>query len=182
MKTAFILATLLSLTALAHAQTPASAPAGAAAAEWKYKTQRLKAAEVDALLAQPDKLLVLDLRRPDELIKYGSFPVFLNIQNRDLEKHLAYLPKDRAIPKIDPQITFRHDERLIGIFVVVPNKVTLQLHDLELVVVHFGDDLWLPSVVEQPELLAEVDRFVAHVTPPSFDRETRALATVSCVK
>lgn len=89
------LATLLGLSAIAHAQT-APAPA-AAAAEWKYKTPRLKAAEVDALLAQPEKLLVLDLRRPDELIKYGSFPVFLNIQNRDLDKHLAYLPKDRAI-------------------------------------------------------------------------------------
>jgi rhodanese-related sulfurtransferase len=86
------LAALLGLSTLAHAQTAASAPA-----EWKYKTQRLKAAEVDALLAQPDKLLVLDLRRPDELIKYGSFPVFLNIQNKDLEKHLAWLPRDRAI-------------------------------------------------------------------------------------
>ena len=88
-------AALLGLTALAQAQTAASAPA--AAAEWKYKTPRLKAAEVDALLAQPDRLLVLDLRRPDELIKYGSFPAFLNIQNKDLEKHLAYLPRDRAI-------------------------------------------------------------------------------------
>lgn len=92
---ALALAALLGLSSIAHAQT-AAAPA-AAAAEWKYKTPRLKAAEVDALLAQPEKLLVLDLRRPDELIKYGSFPVFLNIQNRDLEKHLAYLPKDRAI-------------------------------------------------------------------------------------
>lgn len=90
-----VLATLLGATSFVHAQTAASAPA--APAVWKYKTQRLKAAEVDALLAQPDKLLVLDLRRPDELIRYGSFPVFLNIQNRDLEKHLAYLPKDRAI-------------------------------------------------------------------------------------
>ena len=89
------LAALLGATTLVHAQTAASAPA--AAAEWKYKTKRLKAAEVDALLAQPDKLLVLDLRRPDELIKYGSFPAFLNIQNKDLEKHLAYLPRDRAI-------------------------------------------------------------------------------------
>jgi len=92
---ALALVALLGLTAVAQAQTAASAPA--AAAEWKYKTQRLKAAEVDALLAQPEKLLVLDLRRPDELIKYGSFPVFLNIQNKDLDKHLAYLPKDRAI-------------------------------------------------------------------------------------
>ncbi len=90
------LAALLVADPLVQAQTTAAA-APAAAAEWKYKTQRLKAAEVDALLAQPDKLLVLDLRRPDELIKYGSFPVFLNIQNKDLEKHLAYLPRDRVI-------------------------------------------------------------------------------------
>jgi rhodanese-related sulfurtransferase len=89
------LAALLIAAPLVQAQTAPAAPA--AAAEWKYKTQRLKAAEVDALLAQPDKLLVLDLRRPDELIKYGSFPVFLNIQNRDLDKHLAYLPRDRVI-------------------------------------------------------------------------------------
>lgn len=92
---ALALATLLGLSAIAQAQTAASAPA--AAAEWKFKTKRLKAAEVDALLAQPDKVLVLDLRRPDELIRYGSFPVFLNIQNRELDKHLAWLPRDRAI-------------------------------------------------------------------------------------
>ena len=97
MKTLHILAVaaLLGLSSLAQAQTAASAPTRST--EWKNKTPRLKAAEVDVLLAQPDKLLVLDLRRPDELIKYGSFPVFLNIQNKDLEKHLAYLPKDRAI-------------------------------------------------------------------------------------
>ncbi|MCE4553996.1 rhodanese-like domain-containing protein [Roseateles cellulosilyticus] len=91
------IAALLSLATLAHAQTPPAAAASAAAAEWKYKTRRLNAAEVDALLAQPDKLLVLDLRRPDELIKYGSFPVFLNIQNNQLEKQLGYLPRDRVI-------------------------------------------------------------------------------------
>lgn len=91
-----VLAGLLAAAPLVQAQT-AAAGTPAAAAEWKYKTKRLKAAEVDALLAQPDKLLVLDLRRPDELIKYGSFPVFLNIQNKDLEKHLAYLPRDRVI-------------------------------------------------------------------------------------
>lgn len=85
------------LTATAFAQS-ASAPSGQPAQQvWKFKAKRLKAPEVDALLAQPDKLLVLDLRRPDELIKYGSFPVFLNVQNSELEKQLAYLPKDRAI-------------------------------------------------------------------------------------
>jgi hypothetical protein len=61
---------------------------------------------------------------------------------------------------------------------VVPNEVTLQLHDLELIVVHFGDDLWLPLLLEQPELLAEVDRFVAHVTPPSFDKGTSLMLSL----
>lgn len=93
---ALALTALLGLASSAHAQTAAPTPA-AAAAEWKYKTPRLKAAEVDALLAQPDKLVVLDIRRPDELIKYGSFPAFLNIQFSQLDKHLAYLPKDRVI-------------------------------------------------------------------------------------
>lgn len=81
----------------ASAQQAASAPAAQTAQVWKYKTKRLVHTEVDALLAQPEKLLVLDLRRPDELIKYGSFPAFLNIQLKDLDKHLAYLPKDRTI-------------------------------------------------------------------------------------
>jgi rhodanese-related sulfurtransferase len=79
---------LAGLLTSAVAQTPA---------EWRYQTPRLKAEAVDALLAQPERLLVLDIRRPDELIKYGSFPVFLNVQYADLEKQLAYLPKDRAI-------------------------------------------------------------------------------------
>jgi len=40
----------------------------------------------------------------------------------------------------------------------MPDEVALQLHDLELIVVHLGDDLGLPLLVEQRELLAEVDR------------------------
>jgi rhodanese-related sulfurtransferase len=92
-----LLAALAALGAGATHAWAQQAPAAAATQPWKYKTQRLGRAEVDALLAQPDKLLVLDVRRPDELIRYGSFPVFLSVQNRDLEKHLAYLPKDRTI-------------------------------------------------------------------------------------
>jgi len=76
---------------------PAATGASQAAPVWKFKTRHLGRAEVDALLAQPERVLLLDLRRPDEQIKYGSFPVFLSIQNGDLEKYLAYLPKDRVI-------------------------------------------------------------------------------------
>jgi rhodanese-related sulfurtransferase len=67
------------------------------AAPWKFKTKRLSKAEVDALLARPDSVIFIDLRRPDEFITFGSFPVFLSVQNKDLDKQLAWLPRDRAI-------------------------------------------------------------------------------------
>lgn len=91
-------ATLVTLLAafsapLALAQTDAKAPA----AEVKYNTQELTPAQTDVWLAKPDKVLFIDIRRPDELITYGSFPVFLNIQLADLEKNLAFIPKDRTI-------------------------------------------------------------------------------------
>lgn len=91
---ASLAAALMLATTVASAQ---QAAAPVAQQQWRFKTKKLSNAEVDALLAQPEKLLVLDLRRPDELIKYGSFPVFISVQNKDLEKHLAYLPKDRVI-------------------------------------------------------------------------------------
>jgi rhodanese-related sulfurtransferase len=64
---------------------------------WKFKAKRLGKADVDALLAKPDAVLFIDLRTPGEFIQYGSFPVFLSVQNKDLEKQLAYLPHDRQI-------------------------------------------------------------------------------------
>src|ERR1043166_7767370 len=76
----------------------------------------------------------------------------------------------RAIAKIDPQFALDDEERLIGLLVIMPDEVALQLHDFELVVVHFGDDLRLPLLVEQGELLAQVDRLVGHGASPSRAR------------
>lgn len=64
---------------------------------WKFKAKRLSKADVDALLAKPDSVLFIDLRTPAEFIQYGSFPVFLSVQNKVLEKQLAWLPHDRQI-------------------------------------------------------------------------------------
>lgn len=69
----------------------------AAAQPWTYKTKNLNRQEVDKLLGNPRKLLVIDVRRPDELSKYGSFPVYLNVQIDDLPDVLDYIPKDRLI-------------------------------------------------------------------------------------
>ena len=96
-----IAASTLITTGLAHAATPSPAPAAASksaeAEVWKYKTQKLDRASVDSLLANPKQLLVIDVRRPDELTVKGSFPVYLNIQAADVDKWLDYIPKDRKI-------------------------------------------------------------------------------------
>jgi len=93
-------AAVLSVTAVlispvSIAQT--AVPAQPAAAAYKWKTPKLNRAQIDALLAKPEKLLIIDVRRPDELTAIGGFPVYLNIQAADLEKNLAYIPKDRSI-------------------------------------------------------------------------------------
>ena len=49
------------------------------------------------LLAKPNELLIIDLRRPDELTRIGGFPVYLSIQAKELEQQLAWIPKDRTI-------------------------------------------------------------------------------------
>lgn len=82
---------LVATVAFAQQQTPYVAP------PWTYKTKQLKRAEIDALLVKPEQVVVIDVRRPDELIAKGSFPVFLSIQAKDLEKNLSYIPKDRSI-------------------------------------------------------------------------------------
>jgi rhodanese-related sulfurtransferase len=57
----------------------------------------LTRAELDALLAKPDQILIIDVRRPDEVSSNGGFPVYLSIQINDLEKSLAWIPRDRTI-------------------------------------------------------------------------------------
>ena len=74
------------------------APAAPAATERpKPKTPELSRAQFEAWLAKPAELLVIDLRRPDELSRIGGFPVYLSIQSKDLEQNLAWIPKDRSI-------------------------------------------------------------------------------------
>jgi rhodanese-related sulfurtransferase len=61
------------------------------------KSPKLNRAQFDALLAKPGQLVVIDLRRPDELTTIGGLPVYLSIQSKELEKSLAFIPKDRTI-------------------------------------------------------------------------------------
>lgn len=92
---AVLAAVLISAIPASFAQT--TAPAQPAATAYKWKTPKLNRAQIDALLAEPEKLVIIDVRRPDELTKIGGFPVYLSIQTSDIEKSLAFIPKDRSI-------------------------------------------------------------------------------------
>lgn len=70
---------------------------GSGSAAWKYQVKKLDKAEVDQYLATPERIVVIDLRRPDELARNGGLPVYLSIQSADLEKSLAYIPRDRLV-------------------------------------------------------------------------------------
>ena len=81
----------------AAASQASASPAPGADPLYTYKTLRLNRAAFDALAAKPEDLLVLDVRRPDEVEKAGGFPVYLSIQTSDVQKHLAFIPRDRLI-------------------------------------------------------------------------------------
>lgn len=99
----FLALVALSLTAsLAFAADSAVAPTAAkpAAEAHPYTGKlapKLNRAEVDKLLGNPDKIIFIDLRRPDEIIAIGSFPIYLSIQAKNLKESLDYIPKDRQI-------------------------------------------------------------------------------------
>lgn len=87
--------TLIALLAAATAVAQTGAPGAGKAAPSKAKV--LNRAEFDELISHPDRILLLDLRRPDEVSTNGGFPVYLSIQIDELEKHLSEIPKDRTI-------------------------------------------------------------------------------------
>ena len=85
---------LMSLaSALAFAQQPA---AGAPKAP-KSNAHVLTNAEFDALAKHPESLVLVDVRRPDEVSAIGGFPVYLSIQLKDLGSSAAWIPKDRTV-------------------------------------------------------------------------------------
>ncbi len=103
------LAALATSVALAREPADSKAPDGArvaaAAQAASFKAHVLSRDELDKLLAQPDKVLVIDVRRPDEVSSIGGLPVYLSIQTKDLEKSLAWIPRDRSIVTLSNHAT-----------------------------------------------------------------------------
>jgi gluconolactonase len=77
------------------ASSLAQAPSAPTAEDGAAKV--LDKAQIDALLATPDKVVFIDVRRADEISTIGGFPVYLNIQASELDRFLKFIPRDRAI-------------------------------------------------------------------------------------
>lgn len=75
-----------------------SGPAFAQAAQ--QQEPELSREQVDQLLAAPDRVVFIDVRRADEIAAIGSLPVFLNIQASELDRFVAYIPRDRQVVTI----------------------------------------------------------------------------------
>lgn len=88
---------LVSAVALAQQADSGKKTETTAVAKPTSNAHILSNTELDKLLAQPDKVLLIDVRRPDELTSIGGFPVYLSIQQADLEKSLKWIPKDRTL-------------------------------------------------------------------------------------
>jgi rhodanese-related sulfurtransferase len=81
------------------AAAPAAAPAAPAAAAEPYKaiTAKLNRQQLDGLLAYPDQVLIVDVRRPDEITTIGGFPAYLSVQAKDIESGAVFIPRDRTL-------------------------------------------------------------------------------------
>jgi rhodanese-related sulfurtransferase len=94
----FVVFAMLSTAAFAQqAATPAAGSNGSRPQRAPSKAKVLSNSEFDAYLAHPEQVLVVDVRRPDEVSTIGGFPVYLSVQSKDLKAHLAEIPRDRPI-------------------------------------------------------------------------------------
>jgi rhodanese-related sulfurtransferase len=82
---------------IAVAQQTAQAQGTDASAKPAAAAHQLTNPELDQLLAHPERLVIIDVRRPDEVSAIGGFPVYLSIQLSQLESSLAWIPKDRTV-------------------------------------------------------------------------------------
>ena len=99
-----VAATMAAPTALAGqtpatpspAATPGTAPQPAGARPAPDESKRVKADDIDALLAKGD-VVVLDVREDSELVETGTVKNAVHIPLGQLESRLGELPKDKVI-------------------------------------------------------------------------------------
>jgi rhodanese-related sulfurtransferase len=87
---ALVLTTNAALAQQAQSAAPAAAPYQAISA-------KLTRQQLDGLLTYPDQVLIVDVRRPDEITTIGGFPTYLSVQAKDIDSGAVYIPRDRTL-------------------------------------------------------------------------------------
>lgn len=85
-------AALIFTTTFALAQEPVKA-----AEPYKAISAKLNRQQLDGLLTYPDQVLIVDVRRPDEITSIGGFPTYLSVQAKDIESGAVFIPRDRTL-------------------------------------------------------------------------------------
>lgn len=99
------------------------------------------------------------LARVDHSSRLNNQRMTLALRPRDvldpLRNHekLPFPNSDNPISELDDHLALDHQERLVGVVVLVPNEVALELDDLELDVVQLCDDPWMPVIGDEGEFL-----------------------------
>src|SRR5690349_8986982 len=70
---------------------------------------------------------------------------------------------DLAVAQFDDERAFVHQEQLVFVFMLVPNKFAFDLGDFDLGVIHRSDNFRGPLISETSQLLREID-FTDHLT------------------
>src|SRR5262245_37408575 len=78
------------------------------------------------------------------------------------DEHLTGLQRDVPVAQMDGHLPVEHDEDLVGFGVGMPDELPLDPHQLEVIVVHLGDDPRRPALTEAAELRGKIDRSVRH--------------------
>ncbi len=87
-------AALILSTSATLAQQVAPAAAGA---PYQAISTKLNRQQLDGLLAYPDQVLLVDVRRPDEIATIGGFPAYLSVQAKDIESGAVFIPRERTL-------------------------------------------------------------------------------------
>ena len=84
---------------------------------------------------------------------------FCDGQVFDASRHdyeLTWFETHIMATKLDHQAAAHHEKQFVFVRVLMPDKLALELSELDIRVVEFADNLRTPEVVEESELLAQI--------------------------
>lgn len=80
------------------------------------------------------------------------------------DEHLPWAEGDVAVSQLDGELPRNHQEQLVGLLMRVPHELTLELHELDFVIVEPRHNLRRPVLGDEGEFLNKVDGCVRHDT------------------